>query len=415
MLTQQDIVNRLNQLTLRYNLTWDDIKYDADKAIVRINNFMGAKYPKMSEHLVSPDSTYTVNAGGVLYEIFPEEYIHGVVIPFVAMEVLARDEEFTTIYNKYNKDVEDALFDMFQNEFNKVPYVFRQNPDQGVFFTAGNRADRFRRNDKEQLPTFKFRVYYHMDTMSVAGVQQVGVQQIAVEDTYAYEYGDKVIVQGYEHTLLSYDGTMAYSLLGWAYGRNLVTETLIEPGAELTVKSDIHLYAQWTSIPTLEIHNSEVSIKSEYRNTLTNLIIPDYIGGQLVQKISSYFCGNSDITGEKLARNLLSVTLPTYLTHIKTHAFDGFQGSVLVFKPSESSVTIEESAFSNTPNLTSIVIPENVETIEEGAFPVVNDKRMTIYCRRLQNNASYGSDLDWYAPSDSSANYTVEVKWGYNG
>lgn len=413
MLTQQDIVNRLNQLTLRYNLTWDDIKYDADKAIVRINNFMGTKYPKMSEHLVAPDSTYTVNAGGVLYEIFPEEYIHGIVIPFIAMEVLARDEEFTTIYNKYHKDVEDSLFDMFQNEFNKVPYVFRQNPDQGVFFTAGNRADRFRRNDKEQLPTFKFRVYYHTNTMNIAGVQQDGVQQITVEDTYAYEYGDKVIVRDYEHTLLSYDGTMAYSLLGWAYGRNLVTETLIEPGTELTIKSDIHLYAQWTSEPTLNIFNDEVSIKNNYRETLTNLIIPDYIGGQLVQKISSYFCGNPSIPGEKLAHNLLSITLPTYLTHIKTRAFDGFKGNVLVFKPSESSVTIDTLAFNNTPNLTSIVIPENVETIKAGAFPVVSAKRMTIYCRKLQDYAGYVTG--WYAPSDSSVNYTVEVKWGYNG
>lgn len=408
MLTQQDIVNRLNQLTLRYNLTWDDIKYDADKAIVRINNFMGTKYPKMSEHLVAPDSTYTVNAGGVLYEIFPEEYIHGIVIPFIAMEVLARDEEFTTIYNKYHKDVEDALFDMFQNEFNKVPYVFRQNPDQGVFFTAGNRADRFRRNDKEQLPTFKFRVYYHTNTVNATSVQQV-----VVEDVHAYEYGDKVIVQNYEHTLLSYDGTMAYSLLGWAYGRNFVTETLIEPGTELTIKSDIHLYAQWTSEPTLNIFNGEVSIKSAYRETLTNLIIPDYVGGQLVRKISSHFCGNSSISGEKLAYNLMSITLPTYLTHIKTNAFDGFKGSVLVFKPSESSVTIEEGAFSNTPNLTSIVIPENVKTIEAGAFPVVSNKRMTIYCRKLQDNAGYVTG--WYAPSDSSVNYTVEVKWGYNG
>ena len=51
MLTQQDLINRLNQLTLRYNLTWFDIKYDADKAINKINSFMGTKYPKLTDYM----------------------------------------------------------------------------------------------------------------------------------------------------------------------------------------------------------------------------------------------------------------------------------------------------------------------------------------------------------------------------
>src|SRR5574344_456554 len=94
MVTLQGLVDRLNQLTLRYNLTWDQIKYDADKAIVKINNYMGTKYPPMSEVLLHSGATYTINAAGARIEIFPEEYIHSVVIPYIAMEILARDEEF---------------------------------------------------------------------------------------------------------------------------------------------------------------------------------------------------------------------------------------------------------------------------------------------------------------------------------
>jgi hypothetical protein len=134
MLTQQNIVDRLNQLTLRYNLTWSDIKYDADKAIIRINDFLGAKFPLMSDVLLSPQSTYTARVDEVDTPFFNESYIHSVVIPFIAMEVLARDEEFTTIYNKYATEVEEGLFSMFQREFNKVPLVFRQSPmDGGIF------------------------------------------------------------------------------------------------------------------------------------------------------------------------------------------------------------------------------------------------------------------------------------------
>ena len=59
MLTQQELIDRLNQLTLRYNLTWFDIKFDADKAINKINSFLGAKYPKLSSYMISPTDTYS--------------------------------------------------------------------------------------------------------------------------------------------------------------------------------------------------------------------------------------------------------------------------------------------------------------------------------------------------------------------
>ena len=41
MLKQRDI-ERLNRLTIGYNITWDDVKYDADRAIDKINAFLGS-------------------------------------------------------------------------------------------------------------------------------------------------------------------------------------------------------------------------------------------------------------------------------------------------------------------------------------------------------------------------------------
>ena len=140
---QIDIINELNKMVIGYNITWDMIKYDADRAIMKINAHLGAEYPMMSEIMLSPEHRYVLSYKNVDTPIFPERYILTVVIPFIATEVLARDEEFTTIYNKYAMDFENGLFDMFQNEFNRVPLVFRQDPDIGVFFDKGIKEHKY--------------------------------------------------------------------------------------------------------------------------------------------------------------------------------------------------------------------------------------------------------------------------------
>ena len=44
MLKQSDIVERVNRLAVGYTVHWDDIKYDADKAIIKINDFLGLTF-----------------------------------------------------------------------------------------------------------------------------------------------------------------------------------------------------------------------------------------------------------------------------------------------------------------------------------------------------------------------------------
>ena len=417
MLTQQNILDRLNQMAIRYNLTWYDIQYDADKAIAKINAFLGTSYPGMSSILLSPDSTYSVRTGGVDIPIIHDEYIHSIVIPFIAMEVLSRDEEFTTIYNKYANEVEEGLFTMFQREFNRVPLVFRQQPDQGVFFASDSALAKIQRNKMADLPVFKFRVIYHINNANIA--LPAGLK--FVEDTKAYLYNDIAIVKGWNIELLSTDNTTAFRFLGWYRGPNQVSEGLLAEGTTLTMLSDVHLYARWEETSTLKNIAGVVSIKDAYKPSLTYLVIPDVVNNMVVREIKTNFLLDSDIDPEVVmnADNLMTIVLPKHLTKIQANAFNGFKGTEIILPETEVSmtypgITIENAAFVNTPNLRNITIPSNVMTMIGTPFPTVTGKTMHIKCRRLQANVPEGWNSAWYAQTNTAANYNVYVEWGYN-
>ena len=124
---------------------------------------------------------------GVERPIFPERYILTVVIPYIASEVLARDEEFTTIYNKYVMDFENGIFDMFQNEYNKVPPVFRQDSDVGVFFTEG--TPEYVKQKEKPVFDFSFNVYYDFNFAEYYNTQKF------TTDLSKYPFGGSVIVK----------------------------------------------------------------------------------------------------------------------------------------------------------------------------------------------------------------------------
>jgi len=415
MLTQQNMLDRLNQMAIRYNLTWYDIQYDADKAIAKINAFLGTSYPGMSSVLLSPESTYSVRTDGVDIPIIHDEYIHSIVLPFIAMEVLSRDEEFTTIYNKYANEVEEGLFTMFQREFNRVPLVFRQQPDQGVFFASDSALAEVQRNKIADLPVFKFRVIYHINNANIA--LTAGLK--FVEDTRAYLYNDIATIKGWNIELLSTDNTTAFRFLGWNRGPNQVSEELLVVGSTLKMVSDVHLYARWEETPTLTNIAGVVSIKDVYKPSLTYLVIPDVVNNMIVKEIATNFLIDSDPTKERHAVNLMNITLPKYLTKIQSSAFNGFQGTEIILPETEVSMTypgivIENAAFANTPNLRNITIPSNVMTMRGTPFPVVPNKTMRIKCRRLGANVPEGWNLAWYAETSVADNYNVYVEWGYN-
>lgn len=141
-----DIINELNRLTLRYNITWEDIKTDADRAIQKINFSLGAEFPKLSDILLEDNSEYSIRVENEDVEIIKDEYFYGVIIPFIAMEILARDEEFTTIFSKYQQDYVNNLYVMVANEFNNIPDRFKRKSTSGagVLFPSNNKGKRVR-------------------------------------------------------------------------------------------------------------------------------------------------------------------------------------------------------------------------------------------------------------------------------
>jgi len=415
MLTQQELISRLNQLLLDYNIAWGDIRYDADKAIDKINSFLGTKYPKMSLVLISPTSTYTFRSDGVEVEYFPEEYMHSVVIPYIATEILARSEEFTTIYNKYLAEIEEGLFTMFQKEFNRVPLAYRQDPDRGVFFASDNAIAAIKHNTvaAADLPIYKFSVTYHINNPNI--VLPAGVE--FVEDIRAYLYEDTYIIKGWNQDLLSIDGTKVYKFVGWSRNINEVSEDSLVPGASFTIMSDVNLYAIWDEVSTLNITvDGIVTIKNEYKASLTTLIIPDIINGVIVRTIPTDFLIDTRLDPHH-AEALETIQLPNYLTNIATQAFRNFKGSSIVFPETPIGITyqgisIATLAFQDTPSLESIILPTNITDIANQAFPVVGDKQMVIYCRALEQNKPDGWLNGWY--TDSAYPYNVTIVWGHN-
>lgn len=416
MINLRDLVRRVNQLSIRRNLSWDDIKYDADAAIERINSFLGALYPKMTDIMIYDDSTYSMRVKGVDREIFPEKYIHSIVIPSIAMEVLARDEEFTTIYNKYAMQVEDGLFDMFSNEFNRVPFQFRQNPDVGVFFASDHdKGKAMKRKQKQRLPVYTFRVFYHVNNPHIGAVD-------FVQDLDAHLYNAEVALKDWTTEMIDDRGTYAYKFLGWSRLPNEVTTidyVADENGnvdAVVSLKQDLHLYAVWKRTPTLSITaEGRISIKTKYIDAITNLVIPDFYNGIQVRTLAAV--PNSLTYSSFAGINLQSIKLPKFLEALPNFSLSGFKGHSVVFHPdSTTPVSIGEGAFHKTPNLTSIIIPENVTAIATRAFPYDGtEKGLNIYVRRLEQNIPADWKDDWYEQAASTSNYYVTVHYGFNG
>lgn len=429
MLTQQELIDRLNQLTLRYNLTWFDIKYDADKAITKINSFLGTKYPKLTQYLKTPTDTYSIpqpgedsNGNEIIteYEIIKEEYFHSVIIPYIAAEILARDEEFTTIYNKYLLEMQEGLYDMFQKEFNSVPFEFRQNPDQGVFFALDTAQGIIQHNERNlNIPTFKFRINYYPDNNNL----YLPPGNSFPIDTKVYLYDELATIKyptaGFNE-FAAIDGQKIYTFNGWTreHSASGVTSTNgytlaqleVIPTPTIVMRADLNLYAYWSSINTLEITSlGLVNISTAARSKLVNLIIPRVINNVISKTIRSYFITNPTAPNPDLLTQ--GIYLPESILELQANAFDGFKGHTILLN--QGLTTIRANAFANTPSLFEIVIPDSVTTIEAGAFPVVANKRLIIKTRVLEINKPAGWVNGWYA--NNTNNYNVEILWGYNG
>jgi|694.fasta_scaffold23602_5 hypothetical protein len=408
MLTQEELLLRLNQLTLRYNLTWFDVKYDADKAINKINSFLGTKYPKLSTTMKSPNDTYSIPrtekdaAGNITriedFEIIKEEFFHSVIIPYIASEILARDEEFTTIYNKYLLEMQEGLFDMFQKEFNSVPVEFRQNSDQGVFFGLDTAQGLIQHNERNlNIPTFQFRINYYPDNNNL----YIPEGNSFTKDLNVYLYEKPAVLlfpQAPNNVFASIDGQFIYTFNGWTRQQKVLNEigvtaangytvNQLTAGVTIIMRADLSLYAFWSFIRTLEITNlGLVNISSAARPNLINLIIPETIGSIIAKTIRSNFINDPAPPATDLLTQ--GIYLPKSILELQANAFNGFKGHTISLN--QGLQTIRANAFADTPALFEIVIPDSVVTIEGNAFPVKLGKRLVIKTRVLEINKPAG-------------------------
>lgn len=358
-MTQQDIVNELNKMVVGYNINWPMIKYDADKAIMKINAYLGAEYPMMSQIMLSPSHRYTLNVGGSERPIFPERYILTVVIPYIATEVLARDEEFTTIYNKYTLDYENGLFEMFQNEYRKVPVAFRQDPDVGVFFSEDISKRDIQQKIDKNLTEFSFNVYYHFNFSEYPNPIKYTV------DTNKYQYNSSVTTLN--STILSfYHKHYCIKFKYWCEDPTDTTSPKYYPGSIIdNITHDIHLYAIWEKDSIIEVNtNGILHIKSDYAPYITNLEIPIFVEGKLVKSIASDF--------DKETTSLITIILPQTDLDILGYSFTKPTIRSIVFPAYDylrdrPNITLCSNAISGT-SINTLYLPYSVKKIEKKAI-----------------------------------------------
>ena len=100
-------------------------------------------------------------------------------------------------------------------------------------------------------------------------------------------------------------------------------------------------------------------------------------------------------------KNITSVVIPEGVTSIDNWAFQGCESLASVVIP-EGVTSIGWSAFDGCKSLTSIVIPDSVTSIGYRAFKGCSS--LTIYCEAEKQPEEW--DCDWN-PSD------CPVVWGY--
>lgn len=247
LLTKQNIVSRINQLQTNYRVKWEDIYIDLDMAINKINDYMGTKYPPVSSILddfSEPEKTYSYRAGGTDVEFFPNKYFMNIVIPFVVIQLLARDEEFTTIYSKYLQDIEENLLFMTANEINNVPSHLIDVP-KGVYFP--NPDPMFKQNPEKyfnrkiEMPIPRIKVNY-----SWGDIKNGFVSRPLPIDQNSYEINSLytpivMTTNDFNTVIVDEYGTVIATFIGWSLEKQGTEQEVIS--GYITLTQDVTLYA----------------------------------------------------------------------------------------------------------------------------------------------------------------------------
>ena len=103
-------------------LSISELKDFVDKAIDDINTRLNAKFPVLTDVILSGNDEYTA---------IPDKYIRTVVIPGAAFKYYTTDEEGAAVAPKYEEEYLRGLFYMERDYIMQIPDEYADNPDQG--------------------------------------------------------------------------------------------------------------------------------------------------------------------------------------------------------------------------------------------------------------------------------------------
>lgn len=179
MYTRQQLVTRVNSLMYEGLYSWEDMKWEFDKAIAELNTTLVSTYPDFTTTLefetskysrtvipvdelpetADPKLVYKLNSNQKLYNyrfvknlvggadpynpfgeiktvkevmkwvevnedflnLLPPKVYHQFIIPYVVAQLLAREDEFGTLYQNNVTQYNDGLMNAFRDLLSLVP------------------------------------------------------------------------------------------------------------------------------------------------------------------------------------------------------------------------------------------------------------------------------------------------------
>jgi hypothetical protein len=270
-------------------------------------------------------------------------------------------------------------------------------------------------NLSRPLPPGKFRVNYFVNN------DDINIPDMFVSDNNVYLPGELASVLWYPYTHYSQDGVWAYTFNGWSLTKGMSGVAEYYENYEITMQAvDINLYGCWIKTPTINVNSQgAMTLKTEYKNAFSKLVIPEYFGGIRIKRIGHEAFLNSSIN---------EIVIPPSIIQLDYNAFNQWSGSIIRFIDADITIKypglkLSAGCFTGTPNLVKIILPyrwiaagnnPNKIFIEQPKADTFN-----IYIRNsknLMNELLDTVDAELYITDNSnpSINYIRNVYWGYN-
>ena len=184
-MTRKELVKRVNERLDGRLYRWSEMEYEFDDAIIEINAKMQTKFPMIRDILLTDDSEYkyfiivikdtkdivlfyttqdkddyisannlnNTQYASVTEEIFPRRYINSIVIPYVVMRMLQREDEYGNLQSTMTQEYLNGINIMFMEHYDHVPpYFIREESDFETYMNHGTNNPFILKENKRSGP-----------------------------------------------------------------------------------------------------------------------------------------------------------------------------------------------------------------------------------------------------------------------